>query len=432
MGGLNGNAGFGGVKSIANPPLGKRLMGNFNNIISRRSKQTLSAGDNRINTTTFNTIFQCPFKEFTAVRLIYGNLEASTFTVKSIIGVSADVGTGGVSSSSKWTLPSNPGTITNDGTTGWQAVTYSGSATGTVPLKGTDTTQPGLLFSDWIPMTSLTPTNGASRPFLVTRTIVPTGTTFTNLNHKTDTINKTYDNSVYCETFIASGDFVTTPASFSGGSNQSVSPVIGVEFMVSSQIIRVLCVGDSITQGVDNTGGVTVDYYSWVQKAGDIFYTANLPVSLINCGYSGATTTQIAAFGKLAINAHLPNMVFYPPFSPNDGTPTQTLIDTQYRRAMDFANYALSKNVLPVFIFLAPKDYSSTDDAFRKALIARCKSSGVAVCDMTTASGDGATPERYQTGLNSDATHPNAAGYTVMAPVAVSTILDIINRNMSY
>jgi|GEM_PF-1909388 len=432
-------------KLVLKNPLKYRLTHkNANNIITIRGKQTLSGGDTRINTTTFNTIFQCPFPRFDAVRLIYGNVEtgSATFTVKSVVGASNDVGIGGVSSSKKWTLPINNTTITNDGATGWQAVTYAGgSSSGTVPAMGADTSQPGLLFSDWIYLSSMTPINGARRPFLITQTIVPssTGTGFTNFNHKTDNRNKSFDTSIYRETYVYTGDSVTAnTGTFSGGSNQAVSPVIGVEFMVSTQVIRVLCVGDSITQGLDNTNSSSnswCDYASWVQYANDYCLDNGMPINFINCGFSGATTTQIHDFGKLAIDAHLPDVVFYPPFSPNDVNensaqiPTQVLIDQQWRRALNFANYALSKGVLPVFTFLAPKDYSATDDAFRIQLKNRAINCGFAVCDMTQASGDGGTPERYKTGFNSDATHPNVTGYQNMSLVAISTVDDLAVRN---
>lgn len=407
----------------------KYLLSNTNNVFTIRGKQTLSAGDTRVNTVTFNTVFQCPAGRFDQVRLIYGNIETGgvTFTVKSIVGCPSDPGIGGVSSSKKWTTDSNNSTITNDGATGWQAVTYGGSPTGNTPAMGSDTTQLGLLFSDWMPLTSIPPINGA-RPFLITRTIVTasTGTTFSNFNHKTDARNFVYDTSVYRETYVSSGDSVSSsPASFSGGSNQSVSPCIGVEFMLGTQIVRFLCVGDSLTQGVDNTGGNTLDWYSWIQYAQDSLLSANpsTPANFINCGYSGATTTQVSAFGKQAIAFHEPDVVVYPPFSPNDGTPTQAIIDTQYRRALAFANYALSQKVLPIFIFIAPNNaYTSVSDAFRLQLKNRCLASGIHTIDLTPSVSDNASPEHYRLGTNSDSTHFNANGYQLAAPYFISFV----------
>ncbi|MGG2382861.1 hypothetical protein, partial [Salmonella enterica] len=85
------------------------------------------------------------------------------------------------------------------------------------------------------------------------------------------------------------------------------------------------------------------------------------------------------------------------------------------------------------FTFLAPNDgYILAADNFRKALIARCKATGITTIDLTGAVGDGASPERFQAALKNDNTHPNAAGYTAMAAVNIARFTELLSRNISY
>ncbi len=112
---------------------------------------------------------------------------------------------------------------------------------------------------------------------------------------------------------------------------------------------------------------------------------------------------------------------------------TQVVADSQFNLAMDFCRHALSKGCTPVLTFLAPTNtMNQTEDDIRKALIVRCKATGFVVCDCTTATGDGATPERIVSGYNADSLHLNNTGYMVGAQVMVDVLRDILVRNLMY
>ena len=403
---------------LARPSLGKRLLGNLNNIYTRHWKEQLSVGQTAYSS-TFGMITKAPCLEYTHVRVVLKNAEATPPSVTGVILAAT-------ASNGNKVVPTTGNNLTNNGATGWVQATFGGSNYPTL-VTGTQAA-PSVVVSDWMPLNSIAPTDGTTYPYVMAR--IKLGGNYSALFTGTSNNDNTKD--TYLEMIGTVGDYVTSPQALTSSSPQSFSPIFGLEFLSSSRVIKVLCVGSSTTQGYGSTP-IDSAYRSWVPIAHEILLGDGVPVNLFNYGYSAQTTSIYVAYGKTAIDTHLPAMVFYQVFSPNDGTPTQNTINAQYQRAMDFANYAMSKNCLPVFLFTNPNDsYDATTDNFRKSLINRCKASGFAVCDLNPAVGDGATPERFQSGLAYDTLHPNDAGYTAMAAIAASTIKDILSRNITY
>jgi lysophospholipase L1-like esterase len=403
---------------LAHPRLGKRLMGNINNTYTRHWKEQLSVAQSTYSS-TYGLITKAPCTEYTHVRVVLKNAEATPPAVTGVLLAAT-------ASNANKTVPTTGNTLTNDGATGWVQATFGGSNTPTL-VAGTQAA-PSVLISDWMPLNSIAPTDGATYPYVMAR--IKMGGNYSAIF--TGLLNTDNTKDTYLEMIGSAGDYVTTPQSLTSGSAQSFSPIFGLEFLSSSRVVKILCVGSSTTQGFGSTP-IDSAYRSWVPITQETLLAAGIPANLFNYGYATQTTTTYAAYGKTAIDSHLPAMVFYQVFSPNDGTPSQNTINAQYQRAMDFANYAMAKNCLPIFLFTNPNNnYDATTDNFRKSLITRCKASGFAVCDLNTAVGDGATPERFQSGMNYDALHPNDTGYAAMAAVAVSVIKDILSRNITY
>lgn len=412
------------------PAINKMLLGNVNPIWTRKQKHFLGAGQTAI-TNTFNTIMQAPCKSFTHVRMILPNLEASPPTLEgALIAVTSQAG-----NATQKTSPATGSTVTNDGETGWQTVTFGGAAQPVLPAANAHNSDPGILVSDWIPLSSIAPTDGSVFPYIIGRVkFQETVSTYTTVNFTQVTPSTVKDKDIYAETFYWVGNGISSPSSFSPGTQQDRTPILGFEFLSASPVVKIACIGDSITAGED-TSGSAIDHYGWPSRAQEILAAQNVPVNFFNYGYGGATTPQILTFGKKAIDRHLPAIALYSVFSPNDGSPNSaSYVNTQIRRAMEFANHCFSKGTLPVMTFLAPGDaYNTTHDNHRKSLINYFKNSRMAVCDMTPAVGDGATPERFIPARGSgDGIHPNAAGYAEMAVIAADTIRSIVSQNLSY
>lgn len=403
------------------PSLGSRLLGNINNVATRHWKSYPDTG--RTNyTNTFNLITVAPCKDFTHVRLVYKNGDATPVNIfGALVAATA-------STSSRIT-PTTGSTLTNNGDTGWVQVTFAGSNAGVIQ-PGTSN-NPAILVSDWVPLNSLTPTDGALYPYVMARTKFVESGTYSTTYIGTSNNTNTQDTYARCDSMV--GDFVTQPESFSTQNGEVNSPVFGIEFKTSSPVIKILAVGSSTTMGAGSTPTDSL-YRSWVPLTQEILRQTKIPTCLFNYAYSGRTCAQYAAIGKLAIEAHQPSIVLYPPFSTNDGTPTQSIVNAQYTVAIDFAEYAMSQGCLPVFTFLNPcNSYDATADGYRKSLIARCKASGFAVLDLTMVVGDNNTPQRFIPAFDSgDGVHCNDAGYAAQAAVAAPFLQQLLAQNISW
>lgn len=431
---LASTVGLGNSRSISNPKLSLKIpTANIRNTAIRHTKAAINTGGT-LFTSTYASLTNCPAPDFTHVRIILKNQEASPPNVSGCIVAVTNTAT----TFAQKVIPSTGNTVTGDGSTGWVTVTFSGSSTPTLPAAGTDNHNPGILVSDWIPINSLTPVDGSPWPYLMCRLKLSANFTYFNCGNGKATDNTKQD---YHESFRFVGDGITTPANFTTPSaNDPNSIIFGFEFRTSSPVVPIICVGDSITQGLHTSASADsndTQTYSWVPQSYETFLSAGVPVNLYNYGYSGATTTQFCTFGKNAVATHKPAVAIYSVFSPNDNsagaTYTQAQIDTMYANAMDFAFTCQSNNCLPVFAFLAPdENLDSASDLLRKALITKVKAKGFYVIDMTEAIGDASTPQKFVSADKYDTLHPNRTGHGAMAAYFLSKLLYILTQNITW
>jgi lysophospholipase L1-like esterase len=422
------SGGLGSLRAVTNPSLEKRLRGNINNIWARHWRGDLNAGGVRTDYTSTQCGFVvAPCKEFTQVRFLLKNIEASAPTCKMIVAVS--------NTSADRITPSVGNTKTNNPTTGWVDVTDGGSTTLTLPtFVSGDNRVAATKWTDWIDLPSLAPVDGASTtPYLMFRTKFSSPYTYWAQGTTRTTIG--YPANFLDQYFSFGADRTVNPENATAANTttfQDACGVFAVEFRSTSQVIKVICVGDSITQGVgDNSAGNSMG--SWVPKSEATVQAMGLPLNFLNYGQGSCPSVSFLAFGKQAVTDHLPAIAMYSVWTPNDSIPDATNTLTAFNRAMNFANHCFANQCLPIFCFLAPNDgYILAADNFRKALINRCKATGIAVIDMTPAVGDGASPERFLTAMKNDNTHPNAAGYAAMAAVNIAKFTEILSRNISY
>lgn len=410
------------------PALDNALMGNTDNRWVRHWTGDVKLGGVRTDyTSTQCASMIAPCDNFTEVRFLLKNAEGVAPTCKIIAAVTNNL--------TNRITPSVGGTKTNDPTTGWCDVLQGGSTTITLPAFTTgDTRNPNGVWTDWLKLPSIAPTDGVStRPYLLWRTKFSgpftywaQGSTRTTTAYPANFMDQYYnfgaDRTVNPENAT---NVNTTTYQDSGG-------VFAVEFRSAKRVLKVLCVGDSITQGVgDNSVGNSMG--SWVPKAETIAQNLGLPLNFLNYGQGGCPSVSYLAFGKQAVTNHLPAIAMYSVWTPNDSIPDATNIVTAYNRAIEFATHCLTNDCLPVFTFLAPNDgYILAADNFRKQLITQIKAQGFFVVDMTPAVGDGASPERFIAGRKNDNTHPNAAGYTAMSEICIARLSELIGFNIRF
>jgi len=403
---------------------------NVNGIWTKKLLQSVSTGGAGSGK-TWGSILKAPCPDFTHVRLIFANQEATP-------GIITDIAVAVTTSNTDTVTPTTGNTLTNDGTTGWVRGTFSGSNGVTLPAAGVDVNNPGVLTSDWIPLNSISPVDGSSLPYLMARVVY--SNTFSYLYQGMDTSTKDTSKVAYMETYHTGGSVnaITDPTQLTTVNKtvDSATPFYAFEFLSSKHCIRTACVGDSITAGYS---GSNLTAGGWWQLAQDILITGGYPINLFQAAVGGTTTTQYSAFGKSNINQHQPAVALYSLISPNDnpsgaysGGLSTKLMNTQYQRALDFANYCRSNSVLPVFVVLTPNNsYSTADDAFRIAVIARAKAASIPVIDLTPAVATSSNPQQYSSGLSADAVHPNSAGYSAMAASFVTQYLSLLGQSFT-
>ena len=312
----------------------------------------------------------------------------------------------------------------------WVQGTFGGSPTGTL-AAGTPA-RPTPLVPDLTPCPSLARTDGGSGYMAVVRVLLPTGETLPVSQFQAGDLtlwSGLTSNAVYSDRFP--GDFVTTPAGYTG-SPRSDSPIWGIEVLSRGRVISVIEFGDSITRG---QGKVVNDSYAWGEIAAQAATERASGISVLNsnAGYSGQTSAQYLQRAQDLIPLIKPSVAVYAPFSPNDhpGTIFQSVMDAERYNASVFVRLCLDNGVLPVLWTGLPgatsKGWSIASDNLRKALNAELLATydGVAVVvDMDATMTNGATPADIQADKTDDLLHPNATGYAAMGATFKAQCLD--------
>ena len=302
---------------------------------------------------------------FDAVQLILSNNLTSAIT-----GVLAAVSTTPAITSSG----SIDNTSLNNSAGTWTNVTVSGSASITLPAGTANS--PSLVLSDVIPLKSQDRTDiVGALPIVLARVFMPkagnatiplVGNGLGNLN-KWGTIPATSSQPPGGRTWFARRqdvDAVTTPASFTdteASPGRANGMIVGVRYFVRGQVVQTMYFGDSITQGSNSNLEVSCHQFGTMAK--HAVSTPLLPVEVANFGWAGQTTTQYLARALVAIPVVKPDVVFYFPFSPNDGAPTAATIATQFYNLSQFLACCHDNRALPVLITGLPRTTDATNTA---------------------------------------------------------------------
>ena len=345
---------------------------------------------------------------FDAIQLVLQNNEASSYTLGgAVVGVSANI----------------TDNVTPTG--GWVACTWPSL---TIPAR-IAANRPSITLSDIINLSSLTPTDG-SYPYLMVRTYCGTGGYSVTGANAAMGQNAQYQGRYFVSYRDGTGDYATTnQAAFTKGTAQNLCHVTGVIFYSRGRVVSVLGVGDSITQGA----GVTNESQNgWGPRSCASVSTTSMPVLWSNFGFTSQTSAQYFARLETALSSGIrPQIVVYSPFSPNDGTPSQTTVNTQRAYLARFYALADEYRFIPIITTGCPNTaaaWNATADNFRKAFnteILAMRNQGRIVVDFASVLGDGATPERFIPAMTEDGTHPSGAGYAAMATLLQNELVKI-------
>jgi lysophospholipase L1-like esterase len=319
-------------------------------------------------------ILTAPCKEFLAIRLLFKTVDSGTPNVIAVAAVTA--------SKTDPVTPTVGATKTNNPTTGWCDVRFGAGTTGTYPTWSTGSDLiPNTLGSNWLELPSVTPTDG-DYPYVMIRLKHSGDYSYMNVGGATTPANV----EQWIENRLAVGVDAVTDVSLATAATATTLHTLygfqGIEFKTSSCMgLRVLCVGDSITQGVGAVATEGNSQYSWVPQVQAKARGLAKAVNTLNFGFGGTTTSTYFTFGRYAVDIHSPNIALYSVFSPNDGWLTSGVRGNAFYRARMFAHYCFDRQCMPVFIFLAPINHDRWANEEMNTLVSDCIDTGIPVID---------------------------------------------------
>ena len=355
----------------------------------------------------------------------------SSIAVSNSIGV--DVVYGSTTGQARFT----PSTAT------WVPVTWNGgSASVTLPAR-LGAGRPSITWSDWIPISTISRTDGGVLPVVMFRFLVPSlGTTnqYTLGNYQTQGFawehlaNISVHNGRIWNPIRYTGDGITTPANFQPTNDIGYTFIAGFEYTAEKPGITIAALGDSITEGAVNAGlGNFGNGWIWqaINKVRALFPA--IPIEYVNLGWTGTTSTAFyTRYDDIVASGQNFDLMIYSTFSPNDGTVTGALVTGEKSRMSYLANKLKTSNKSLILSTPCPNtfnNYNTVQDGLRLSIRTMLlnMSSVVSIVDMESI-GDGSTPVRFNPVYTTDGTHPNEVGHGVIADVAVPVISRFIPR----
>lgn len=313
------------------------------------------------------------------------------------------------------------------GSYGWDAVTWGGAATVNLPAAG-GAAAPQAVVSDFMPINSVPRADGGTRPLLLVRAY-HNGATDGAYSYESRNYNGSYNAASSAnrgrliDTCTFAGDAVGTLASSMLVNSKSflIAPI----FRYRYNAVTVANVGDSISMGTGSASGLD----NWNRRACYDLSTPTAPVVPMNMGFASQTSTTYLGAAKVILAAAKPTIAFYFPYSPNDSISTNARrVQDAMARCAEFIDFCNTNRIIPILATPVPNNnLTAAEDALRKEIAANVRAIGsanaVMVADFTSVTGDGATPERWLAGLNSDTLHPSDAGHEAMSAVAKAAIV---------
>lgn len=319
--------------------------------------------------------------------------------------------------------------------------TFQWSASGTFNMPTGTATSFGTLTSDWLPVSCINRADiaGPGPYYFMCRIQLPPGAgTFVFTRDNTGGVTFDTDANLSIRRFFRAMqqniDGVATPALFTQTAQNTGYPAAIIQFRSRGRVFSMMNVGDSIAEGV-NSSDSALGYGLRTQMA---VSQPNVPLQIVNCGRGSQSSTDYLANAKTLITLCTPQIATYSVWSPNDGTLTQAISDTQMAQAMDFIQHCRANSCLPILLTPTPVNTDTAAiSALKQSLQARINDMarrGVLVADMyaavtdfTARSATGGYP--WLPGYYADATHPNDTGHTAMQQVLMPVIQLALNAN---
>lgn len=297
----------------------------------------------------------------------------------------------------------------------------------------------GYTTTDWIPVASLPRTDNGTKPLLAIRAVFSTTTGLPVVGNGIDDFTNwaTRTDGRLWAMRSQAVDGVGTPTNFTSTTNESQSPIVGLQYLHRGNVVTVMGVGDSITDGRGTYLGEGL-----IMPAVEQITSNDLAVEYANAGWSGQTASVFdeRAIDILNSDVMRPDVLVIPAGSPND--PGNSAITdahvTSWRSGRARIQAAARKAGVPVVVWTVLPVNSAvnnwgTSDAKRvtyNAEVMAHAGQGTTVVDLATAySGPPASGQvQIATGLTTDGIHPNDAGNAALAALLAPALTEAIGR----
>lgn len=316
----------------------------------------------------------------------------------------------------------------NNSNNAWTAVTFGGSSTGTV-AAAPGSSRRSYLLSDWIEINSLDRDDGGTFPVLYMRSYISTSGSITIMGNGTDSFTNWVTRSngrIWCMRY-QDGDQCTTPTGFTNTTDRSQCPIVGVQYSARGQVVTVMGVGDSITEGRGTYLGE-----GWgVPACEELSNMSGTAFEWCNAAWTGVSTGPIRDLVLDILGAGIyPDILFVPCGSPNDVSTTITSAQVLAMRARLARVLAECRayQVRPVVWTWLPSNYAAktygSSDSSRIALnsdVVSWARRGMDICDFSAAlsgSVDGNGQVTMVSGTTADNIHPNDSGNVLLKSLA--------------
>lgn len=304
----------------------------------------------------------------------------------------------------------------------WKPITWDGGSASVVVLGGAEY-RPVIKWSDWIDIETVEPADGTDLPVVMVRFALPTGQfSIGNYSFAPWAATSGINDGRFLYTFRDAGAFAASNQGSMPGTVYNNPFMLGFEYEAKGRAFTFAAQGDSITEGAVN--GSTGNFGNgWFWQAVASLRAANpdIAIGYVNNGSAGSSSdTFIQRLVDFAgANCHYDAML-YSPFSPNDGTPTETSTTNEINRIGPALSVIGDK---PAILWTpcvnTAAAWNATADGYRlgvrTAILGYGDGDLVQVVDIEGDVSDGATPARFKVTHTTDGTHPNEVGYADMA-----------------
>lgn len=242
----------------------------------------------------------------------------------------------------------------------------------------------GYTVTDWIPCSSEARIDGGRWPILMARIYADGTPTPANVSPNSGTLHAGWANAIgdrIWSCYSQLGDHVSSPSGASPGADNGKMLVIAVQYMSRSRGMTMLALGDSVVNGVSNTGATGVSGIGAGAFAAMSLSTVNCPVTWCTLGSWGVNNAGVCEVyyptGLKFASLFAPNIFVPQSWSRNDFLNTtaftQADADWQWQQNMAISEKMQAKFGAQTLVFgaWANNSMTSTTDPVRVSSLTR-------------------------------------------------------------